>query len=92
MKIFGSIISINFKSVIEDNLTNVGERRLGLFTSRQVTHNWVTKNNVKKYYQVDYQFGIDLLWCRVWLNISKNKDYNYSIKVRKNKSEIFWDI
>jgi hypothetical protein len=98
MKMFGFSlgkkinISLNFEWVWDTEISNYGDRYLGLFTSRTIIHNWVTKQDTSKFYEVLYRFGINLIWCKVWLSVSKSKEYKYSIKAKKTKTEIYWDI
>jgi hypothetical protein len=71
---------------------NTGHRYLGFFTSRVINHKWVSKGEDTKYYTVDTNFGVNLIWGKIWITISNRKEYNYSVKFKKNKSEINWDI
>ena len=86
------VISLNSESVWDNEIHNFGERYFGFFTSKSLLHNWVTKNNKEKCYEVHYRFGINLIWFKVWFGYSITKEYLYSIKQKKNKTEIFWDI
>jgi hypothetical protein len=85
-------ISFNFEWVWDTEISNYGDRYLGLFTSRTIIHNWVTKKDASKFYEVLYRFGINLVWFKLWLSISNSKEYQYSIKTKKTKTEIYWDI
>jgi len=98
MKMFGfkfgkkTNVSLNFDCVWDTEISNYGNRYLGLFTSRKIIHNWVSKNDDGKFYEILYRFGMNLIWGRFWISISKTKEYKYSIKAKKTKTEIFWDI
>lgn len=98
MKIFGFNlgknikISFNSESVWKDEISNFGDRYFGLFTSKTINHNWVTKSGIEKSYEIYYRFGVNLIWFKFWIGYSVTKNYQYSIKQKKNKTEIFWDI
>ena len=58
---------------------------MGLFTSRKIIHNWVSKGDNGKFYEILYRFGINLIWVRFWISVSKSKEYSYTIKTKKTQ-------